>query len=370
MTKPQARPGVLRIARYVQGKSVLPHVAEPIKLSSNESALGPSPDAVQAYLGVAGRLHRYPDGAQTELREAIAEVHGLEAEQIVCGNGSDEIINLLIRAYVGPGDEVVLSQHHFEMCPIHANIQGAEVVIAAERDFAMDVDALLAAVSSDTKAVILANPNNPTGTYLNASEVRRLHGGLPSEVLLILDGAYAEFVARDDYESGAALVRESDNVVMTRSFSKAYGLAALRIGWAYCPGHIAEIAHRVRTPFNANAAAMAAAAAAVRDRAHLERVKSHNSKWLKRMREALGKLGYRVVPSVTNFYLLDFDAGALGSAADAAAFLESRGVIARPVSPGKAENILRISIGLDHENEAVIAALREFLERPPQAASR
>jgi histidinol-phosphate aminotransferase len=351
---------VSALAPYVQGKSALAGIADPIKLSSNESALGPSPAAIEAFHAVAADLHRYPDGAQTALREAIAEVHGIEPERIVCGNGSEELLSLLIRAYVGPGDELLLSENHFSMFAIHGRTQGATIVIAPERDYQMDVDALLAKVTARTRAVFIANPNNPTGTYLAESGVRRLHAGLPAEVLLVLDGAYAEYVTAADYEAGAGLVRQFDNVVATRSFSKAYGLAGLRIGWCYAPAHVVDVIQRIRTPFNTNRAALAAAAAAVRDQALIARVREHNARWLERMTTELGALGFAVVPSVTNFYLLDFSRSPGLTAQDAAAHLERRGIIPRKVTAGQQENVLRITVGLDHENEAALAALREY----------
>jgi histidinol-phosphate aminotransferase len=282
-------------------------------------------------------------------------------DRIVCGNGSDELIGLLTRAYVGPDDELLISENHFVMCPIYGMVQDAKIVIAPEKNFRIDVDAILDRVTRKTRMVSIANPNNPTGTYLSQKEVARLNDGLPPDVLLLLDCAYAEYVVQPDFDPGATLVRESTNVIMTRTFSKIYGLAGLRIGWAYGPKAIIDIVQRIRCPFNTNCAALAAAEAAVKDTAFIERVREHNAGWLARISDELAGLGLAVVPSVANFYLIDFSGCSEGSARGAIAHLESRGIIPRPPSTGAQEHVLRITVGLDHENEAVLSALREYL---------
>lgn len=358
---PQPVPGVLALSPYQQGASRIDGREPRCKLSANESALGTPPAAKAAYAALQDQLHRYPDGSQAALREALAEVHGLDAERIVCGNGSEELLGLLIRCYLGAGDELLLSENHFEVCRLYALSVGGRIVTAPERDFVTDVDALLAAVTERTRLVIIANPNNPTGTCLPAAEIHRLHAGLPPEVLLVLDGAYAEFVTMPDYTAGEDLVRAHDNVVMTRSFSKAWGLAGLRIGWCYAPPAIVDIVQRLRVPFNANAAAMAAAAAALRDRDWLPRVREHNARWLQRIRAELEALGLRVLPSEANFYLLVFDDLAGKSAAGAAAALQAEGIIPRPVSAGGQHDVLRITVGTDEDNAAVLAVLRRYL---------
>jgi len=356
------RPGILKIpAAYAQGQSELDGVREPVKLSANESEFGPSPRAVEAYRAESARLHRYPDGSQAALREALGEAYGIDAAQIVCGNGSDELILLLTRAYVGPGDEVLISECGFEMCRIHALAQGAEVVVAPEKDHVVDVDAILARVSDKTRLIPIANPNNPTGTYLPGSELQRLHAGLPDHTLLLIDSAYAEYVTAEDYDSGIALVGSADNVIMTRTFSKIYGLSGLRIGWAYCPGDVIDILQRIRTPFNTNRAALAAALAALQDEDYTARVRAHNAAWITRMSEELNSIGIQVVPSVANFILMIFPDP--GRSADAAAkYLQSQGIIPRPVNAGGPANCLRITIGLDEHNEAVLKALSEFMK--------
>ena len=230
LQRPQPRPGVLAIDPYVPGKSAAPGVARVFKLSSNETPLGPSPKAVAAYRAVAEHLQDYPDGAATALREAIGRVFGLDPARIVCGAGSDDLLNLIADAYLCDGDEAIHTTHGFLVYPIATLGSGAKPVVAAEKNYTADVDAILAAVSERTKIVFLANPNNPTGTYVPFDEVKRLHSGLPPHVLLVLDAAYAEYVRRNDYEAGIELVATCENVVMCRTFSKIYGLAALRLG--------------------------------------------------------------------------------------------------------------------------------------------
>src|SRR6202165_5315784 len=265
LQRPQPRPGVLAIDPYVPGKSSAPGVARVFKLSSNETPLGPSPQAIAAYKAVAEHLEDYPDGASTALREAIGRAFGLDPNRIVCGAGSDDLLNLLADAYLCDGDEAIYTTHGFLVYPIATLGSGAKPVVAAEKNYTADVDAMLAALSQRTKIVFLANPNNPTGTYIGFDEIKRLHRALPANVLLVLDAAYAEYVRRNDYESGIELVATSDNVVMCRAFSKIYGLAALRLGWMYGPAPVVDAVNRIRGPFNVNAAAIAAGVAAIRD---------------------------------------------------------------------------------------------------------
>jgi histidinol-phosphate aminotransferase len=358
---PRPHPGLDQLPRYAPGKRTLPAPGNPIKLSSNESAFGASPAAVSAYHAAATELHRYADATQAHLRAAIAETYAIDAARIVCGNGSDEIIDLLIRAYLGAGDELVLSENHFAMCAVHGRTQGARIVLAPERDCRMDVDAILARLAPATRMVALANPNNPTGTYLSQDEIARLHRGLPANVLLLLDGAYAEYVTAGDFDPGFRLAGAATNVVVTHTFSKIYGLAGLRIGWGYGPAAVIDILERIRSPFNASVAAQAAATAALRDQEFVRHARMHNARWLERLRAEISALGIDVIPSVANFYLLRFDGSRGRSASGAAAWLESRGIIPRSVMTGDTANVLRITVGQDHENEAVIAALREFM---------
>src|SRR4051794_259606 len=305
-TRPQPRQGVLEIDAYVPGKSSAPGVDKIFKLSSNETPLGPSPKALAAYKAVGKHLQDYPDGSASELREAIGRVFGLDPDRIVCGAGSDDLLNLLARAYLADGDEAIHTTHGFLVYPIATLGTGAKPVVAPEKEYTADVDAMLARVTPKTRMVFLANPNNPTGTYIPFDEVKRLHNGLPPHVLLVIDAAYAEYVRRNDYEAGLELVATSENVVMTRTFSKIHGLAALRLGWLYAPAHVVDALNRIRGPFNVNAAAIAAGVAAISDVAHVERSRQHNEKWLAWLTEEIGKLGLDVTQSVGNFILIHF----------------------------------------------------------------
>jgi histidinol-phosphate aminotransferase len=353
-------PCVMQLSSYEQGESKIDGVEEPIKLSSNESSHGPSPMALEAYQQHAKQLNRYPDGSQSALRRAISKVYDLDFGKIICGNGSDELINLFVRAYVCPGDEALMSENGFIMSNIHCIAQGAKLVIAAEKNYRVDVDAMLERVSDKTRFCTIANPNNPTGTWISDSEVRRLHAGLPDDCLLLIDNAYAEYVDEPGFASGEDMVEEFDNVVMTRTFSKIYALSSLRIGWAYCPNEIISVLHRIRTPFNTNGAALATAEAAVLDTQFTQGVKEHNNQSLSRITEELSRLGIEVIPSSTNFYLLKFDSASGKSGADAASFLQSRGIIPRPA--GGSDEFLRVTVGLEHENDAVIQALTDYMQ--------
>jgi histidinol-phosphate aminotransferase len=360
---PEPKASILDISPYIPGESSVPGHLKPIKLSSNETPLGASPKAIAAYKRIADSLERYPDGASTELRRAIAKLYGLDAERIVCGVGSDELLHLLAHAYLGPGDEAIFTEHGFLVYRIAILSNGATPVVAPETRYTADVDAILAKVSPRTKVVFIANPNNPTGTYIPFSEVRRLRDKLPSHVLLVLDAAYAEYVRRNDYEAGLELVATTQNTVMCRTFSKIYGLAALRIGWAYCPAAIADVLNRIRGPFNMSAAAIAAGTAAIEDQAFIEAGVRHNETWLPWCAEEIAVLGIEVTPSVGNFLLLHFEPGKGSDAAAADEFLKSRGIILRRVGAYGLPNALRMTIGTEAENRAVVAALAEFKKR-------
>lgn len=359
--RPEPRPGVLAIEAYVPGKSHAPGVEKVFKLSSNETPLGPSEKAVAAFTAAGRRLEDYPDGSATVLREAIARAYGLDPARIICGAGSDEILNLVTHAYVGPGDEVIYSQHGFLVYKIATLAAGGTPVVAKERDLTADVDALLALVTPRTRLVFLANPNNPTGTYLPFDEVRRLHAGLPSNVLLVLDAAYAEYVRRNDYETGLELALTADNVLMTRTFSKIHGLAALRIGWAVGPAHVIDAMNRVRGPFNMNTPALLAGAAAIADAAHVEKAVAHNEKWLPWLTQAIEELGLKVTPSVANFLLIHFPDTPGHTAKEADAFLTKRGLVLRQVASYGLPGALRMTVGTEEANRLVVEALRDFM---------
>lgn len=360
---PVPQPGILEISPYVPGESSVPSGLQPIKLSSNETPLGPSPKAVAAFKAEAAELDRYPDGGATALKHAIAKQYGLNPDRIVCGSGSDELINLIAHAYVGAGDEAIYTEHGFLMYKIATLASGGTPVVAPETNYRADVDAILARVSPRTKVVFLANPNNPTGTYMPHDDVRRLHKGLAGDTLLVIDAAYCEYVRRNDYEAGLELVATTENVVMTRTFSKIFGLAALRLGWAYCPAAVADVLNRVRGPFNVNAPAIAAGVAALEDRAHIDMSVAHNETWLPWVTAEIEKLGLKVTPSVANFVLIHFAAAKGKDAASADELLKSRGIILRRVGAYGLPDALRMTIGTEQDNRAVVAALAHFMGR-------
>jgi histidinol-phosphate aminotransferase len=358
--RPQPRPGVMQIDAYVPGKSKAAGVAKIHKLSSNETPLGPSPKAMEA-IRTFDHLELYPDGAATKLREAIAARYGLDPNRIICGTGSDELLSLITNAYVGPGDEGIFTEHGFLVYRIAIQAAGGTPVVAPEKDLRTDVDAILSRVTDRTKIVFLANPNNPTGTYIPFDEVKRLHAGLPPHVLLVLDAAYAEYVRRNDYEAGLELVATSENVVMTRTFSKIYGLANLRLGWMVAPAHIADAINRIRGPFNVSGPAIAAGIAAIQDEAHIAKAIEHNERWLAWLTREIKALGLKVTPSVGNFLLIHFPQEAGRTAKDADAFLTARGLILRQVAAYGLPDALRLTVGDEEANGLVVRALSDFM---------
>lgn len=360
---PQPRPSILSIEPYVGGESKIPGVNRIVKLSSNEGAFGVPPGARAAMAAAAAEMHRYPDGHATALRQAIGRRFGLAPERIVCGNGSDELIQHLILAYGGEGTELVMSAHGFVMYDISGRYAGCRVIKVPERDLTADVDAMLAAVGPRTRLVFLANPNNPTGSMVPAAEVARLRAGLPEEVLLVLDSAYAEYVTRPDYDPGVALVDAGTNTVMTRTFSKVFGMGGARLGWCYAPAAVVDILNRVRGPFNVNAPAMAAGIAALEEPGWVERSVAHNEEWRARLGEGLRGLGIAVHPSEGNFVLADFGTAERAKAADAA--LRSRGVIVRAMGAYSLPQCLRITIGTAEECRMVQEALAGFVQGVP-----
>lgn len=363
VSSPRPHAGVMDITPYKGGAADAPGVDNVIRLASNESPLGPSPKAIDAFKAMAAGLHRYPDGEARLLREAIGRRHGLDPAQIVCGSGSDELISLLITAYAGPGEEVLYSEHGFLMYRISAMAAGATPVAAPETDLRADVDKLLAHVSSRTRIVFIANPNNPTGSYLSTAEVQRLREGLPADVILAIDAAYAEYASAADYTAGQSLVGTHDNVVMLRTFSKIHGLSALRVGWAYAPSAIADAVNRVRGPFNVNAAAQAAAVAAIEDADYEAQSRAHNDTWLPWLSQELTSLRLPTKPSLGNFLIADL--GAPDRADAAFEFLKARGILVRAIGGYGLPQFLRIAVGLEEENKAVVAALKEFVAASP-----
>ena len=360
-SRPEALPGIQAIEPYKPGKATAIGSAKPVKLASNENPFGPSPKAMAAYREAAAKLEVYPEGTAAAVREAIGARYGLDPARIICGAGSDEIFKLLATAYLGPGDEMIQSEHAFSIYHIVGQQSGAVTKVAKNKDLVAQVDTILALVSPRTKIVWLDNPNNPTGTYLPYEEVRRLHAGLPSNVLLVIDAAYAEFVQKNDYSPGIELVSENQNVIMTRTFSKIYGLAAARLGWAYAPAHVIETLNKVRMPFNVSTPAAMAGIAAIQDIAFAEMSAEHNARELPRVTVALEAMGLSVAPSVGNFVLVSFPEKAGKTAADADDFLLRRGFILRRMEGYGLPNALRLSIGKTEENTGVLAALKDFM---------
>lgn len=355
MPGPRPLPALARITPYQAGAPAAPGGH---KLSSNENPLGCSQAAREAMIAAASGLEVYPDGSAYELRGALGEVHGLDPERIFIGAGSDEILQLTCRAFLAPGDEVLKTEHGFIIYELAARQAGANVVIAPETDLTANIDALLARVTERTRIVFLANPNNPTGTYLPFDEIKRLHRALREDILLVLDAAYAEYVRANDYAAGIELAGAAPNVLMTRTFSKIHGLAALRVGWCYGPAAVIGALHKVRGPFNVNGPALAAAAAAVRDGAFQAASAGHNETELARVRDGLAALGFEIVPSVANFVLVRFPDHAAAIAADD--HLKARGIVLRRMEPYGLPESLRLSIGSVDANDAVLAAFGEL----------
>lgn len=356
--QPVPRPGIMQITPYVGGESTVPGNRKPIKLSSNESAFGPSPAAMQAYVQVGTDLHRYPDGSASALRQAIAAHEKIDADQIVCGAGSDELLALLMRGYAGPGDEIIHTRHGFLVYSICALGVGATPVSVPEINRTADIDAILAAVTPATRMVFLANPNNPTGTWLPKSELIRLHAGLRPDIVLVIDSAYAEYLSDDQYDCGISLVRMVQNVVMTRTFSKIYGLGGLRLGWCYGSPAIIDVLNRLRGPFNISSSAIAAGVAAIGDTEFVTRAKTHNDQCRAWTVNQLRALGVAVDDGAGNFVLADFggrDAEAIRLA------LKDQGIIVRQMGAYHLPECLRITIGTSDEMQAVIGALGQIL---------
>jgi len=332
-----------------------------IRLNLNEGALGPSPKAMAAMATVAGEIHRYPPVAASGLIEAIAERHGIDPERIVLGCGSDELIQAITQAYLEPGDEVIHTQYGFLLFPIATKVAGGVPVSAADDGFTASIDSILAKVTDRTKIVFLANPNNPTGTHVPESEVRRLRAGLPDRVLLVLDSAYAEYVQRNDYTAGIELVEETDNTVMLRTFSKMYGMAGLRLGWGYCPEHVARVLTSVKPPYGVNYPALAAGIAAVRDLEFQEKSVAHNAAWLPWLQDEFRKLGLEPQPSVANFFIVRFPPEGGKTATAAREFLAGRGILVRNMADYGEHDFIRLSVGQEDENRAVVQGLADFL---------
>lgn len=359
MASPSPRPGILDIKPYVPGSSSATGGDKVYKLSSNESALGASDKAVEAYRAAGDELFLYPDGGSNALREKIAKTYDLDAARIVCGAGSDEILQMLVKAYVGEGDNIIQTEHGFLVYALAAKSSGATPLFAKEKNLTADIDAILEMVDERTRMVFVANPNNPTGTYIPESELRRLRENLREDIILVIDAAYAEYMEEADYASGDAMVDDFDNVVMTRTFSKIYGLAAARLGWGYCPPAIADVLNRIRGPFNVTAAAQAAGGAALEDQAFVDKNRTFNREQRDWLAQQLGGLGLDFVPSFGNFILVKFPDVKGSHADDVLDYLKSHGVIVREMGAYGLGEYLRVSIGTEEGNRRFIDLLKD-----------
>ncbi len=360
---PQPKDWILDIAAYVPGKAGSDDGKKLIKLSANENPLGCSPDATHAMKAAAASVDRYPDGGSNALRAAIGTKYGLDPARIICGTGSDDVLQLVANAFTGPGDEVIYVRYGFAVYEIAAKRYGGTPVVADDSDYGTDVDAILAKVTNKTKLIYLANPNNPTGTLIGAAEVQRLHDALPGSVLLVLDGAYAEYLESDEDDGALELAKTASNVLMTRTFSKIHGLAAERIGWGYASAAIIDAMNRIRQPFNVTTAGQEAALAALADDDFVKNSRDHNRIWRDWMTSeiaALGNHGLRVIPSHTNFLLVLFE-GALSAEATNNALMD-KGYVVRWLPGQGLVNGLRITIGTEEENRGFMDALRGILE--------
>jgi histidinol-phosphate aminotransferase len=360
-SSPQPRSTILAIDPYVPGKSAAPSGVKIHKLSSNEAPLGPSPHAVEAMKKALEKLALYPEGSSRALRETIGKEFDLDPNRVICGAGSDELLSFLAYTFMEPGDEGIFTEHGFLVYRIAILAAGGVPVIAPETNLTADVDAILERVTQRTRIVYLANPNNPTGTYLSFSEVKRLQQNLPSNVLLVLDGAYAEYVNQPDYQDGLLLAKTCNNVVMTRTFSKIYGLANARLGWMTGPADIMNAVNRIRGPFNVSGPAMEAGIAALEDKAHIRAAQDHNAKGLAQLQAGLKALNIATTPSAANFVLIHFASPEQAEAADA--FLTQRGLILRRVEAYGLPCALRLSVGSDEANEAVLKGMSAFMEK-------
>lgn len=355
----EPQPGIMEIALYVSGSSTVAGVENVVKLSANENPFGPSPAAIEAYSRAVHQLHRYPNTDHADLRGAIGEVKGLDPDRIICGVGSDEVLQFVANAYAGPGDEVIVTEHGFSMYPILARMVGATPVEVPERDRVVDIDAILGAVTDRTRIVFIANPGNPTSTMVGEGELERLASDLPDNVVLVLDGAYAEFV--DNYDGGVSVVDGHPNVIMTRTFSKIYGLGGLRIGWGYAQQDMIDVLNRLRQPFNLSVGQMAAGAAAMRDRAYTEKCRADNARMRHWLADALAEHGVPSDTSMTNFILARFASAEEAEACDK--HLKSHGLIVRKTTGYKLPHCLRITIGDEASCRQVAHAVGQFKAR-------
>ncbi|MBX7147146.1 MAG: histidinol-phosphate transaminase [Alphaproteobacteria bacterium] len=362
---------ILDINPYIGGDAALPNQTKVLRLASNENPLGPSPKSMNAYRNYDHQLHRYPDGSALKLRQAIGNFFNLNYQHIVCSAGSEELISLLAQAFAGPGDEIIHSQYGFLMYAIAAKTVGATIISAPEKNFKSDVDAIIKLITKKTKIIFLANPNNPTGTYLSINDIEKLYAHIPDHTLLVLDAAYAEYIDQNDFNAGEFLVNKNKNVIMLRTFSKIFGLASLRLGWCYAHPFVIDILNRVRNPFNVSAPAQVAGLAALDDEEHIIRSRNHNKKWLAWTTTELKEIGINIIPSIGNFILLCFSPidnykgpTALGieKANKLHSYLNSHGILPRKVGAYGLDDCLRLTIGTEEEAKFTIDTIRQYTQ--------
>ena len=355
------KPIKFKVERYVGGLSDFKKVDNPLKLSANESALGPSPKAIQAYEKDKDKIYKYPESDSNLLRETLSEQFNIDSKRIICGSGSDQIFDLTCQLFLEPGDEVVVTEFGFIMHRIYASLHRAKVVVAKEKNFKASISEILEKVSDKTKIVFIANPNNPTGTYLSKNEILDLRKKLKNNILLVVDDAYFEFLKSKDYSSGLDLFKDSTNVLVTRTFSKIYGLAGLRLGWGYSSKKIIDAMYQIKPPFNVNRAALAAGIEAVKDKEWTKRAIEHNTLWSKKIFSVLKKYDVKTNEPAANFFLINFDETKINSD-KAFEKLATKRLILRKMTQYKIANALRLTVGTKEVNEYFIKSLGDILK--------
>ena len=347
------KPIKFRVERYIGGLSQFKKIDNPIKLSANESALGPSPKAIQAFEKDKDKIFKYPESDCNSLREILSEKFNIDTNRILCGSGSDQIFDLTSRLFLEPGDEVIVNEFGFIMHRIYASLYKAKVILAKEKNFKASVDEILKKVTNKTKIVFIANPNNPTGTYLSKNEMLNLRKKLKENILMVVDDAYFEFINSEDYGSGLDLFKNSNNVLVTSTFSKIYGMAGLRLGWGYASKEIIDAMYQIKPPFNVNRSALAASVAAIKDNDWTKRAIEHNTLWSKKIFSVLRECNIKTNEPAANFFLMNFDKTKMNSD-EVFEKLASKRLILRKMTQYKIPNSLRLTIGSDEANEHFI----------------
>ena len=359
MTLP--KPRKIEIERYEGGLSQFKKIDNLIKLSSNESALGPSPRAMEAFQKEKDKIFKYPESESSSLRDIISKKFDINSERIICGAGSDQIFDLTCQLFIEPGDEVIVAEYGFIMHRIYASLYGAKVLLAKEKNFKASVDEILKKVTNKTKIVFVANPNNPTGTYLSKDKMLNLRQKLRSDILLVVDDAYFEFLNRDDFTSGLDLFKDEANVLITRTFSKIYGLAGLRLGWGYSSKEIIDKMYQIKPPFNVNRAALCSGIEAIKDNEWTKKAIEHNTLWSKKIFSVLNECRIQTNIPTANFFLMNFNETKINSD-EAFEKLANNRLILRKMTQYKIPKALRLTIGDKESNEYFIKCIRDILK--------